>query len=393
MPASQQMGSTMNEQAKGVPALTMFRRDLASMEKQFMAALPEHIPPQRFMRVILTAVQTNSKLLQCTRQSLFAAAMRAAQDGLMPDGREGAIVPFGDEEDGRRKSDQAQWMPMVAGLRKKCRNSGEVSDWQVELVYEGDYFKFRKGDDPKIEHEPSLVGGRTRKILAVYSIAWLRDQTISRHVMGIDEVEQIRHRFSRAKRGPWHDAITYGEMVKKTCARAHSKTLPMSTDLDDLLRRDDRLFGGGLDREAGHVALPDRRATPLVGVRASLDEFGGDEGLEDQPGGETLDNDPSPPAAIERPQVEVRPAPDNVTRLLALAERNPPMSADIFRSLVTSLIYAAREVGPLGAQQLSTWWSGDTARKLRNRAGLTADDTAELTGEIEGACNTIGGKA
>ena len=35
---------------------------------------------------------------------------------------------------------------------------------------------------------------------------------------------------------------SFDEAAKKTLARRHAKVLPMSTDLDDLLRRDDELY-------------------------------------------------------------------------------------------------------------------------------------------------------
>ena len=59
-------------------AVEVFRADLVRMEQQFVAALPAHIPVERFMRVVMTAVQNNPELLKCTRQSLFNACVRAA---------------------------------------------------------------------------------------------------------------------------------------------------------------------------------------------------------------------------------------------------------------------------------------------------------------------------
>ena len=66
--------------------------------------------------------------------------------------------------------------------------------------------------------------------------------------MGIDDVTRIRDRsaaYKLFKRGkikstPWE--TDFDEMAKKTVARRHSKVLPMSTDLDDLMRRDDALY-------------------------------------------------------------------------------------------------------------------------------------------------------
>ena len=108
-----------------LPAVQEVRNALEKMAPQFQAALPKHVPVERFVRTTLTAIQTNPQLLQADRRTLFAAATRAAQMGLLPDGREGAIVTF---------KDQAQWMPMVAGIMKLVRNSGEISTWSVQAV-------------------------------------------------------------------------------------------------------------------------------------------------------------------------------------------------------------------------------------------------------------------
>lgn len=251
-------------------AVKTLRDDLGKMSDQFKFALPAHIPVERFVRVVMTAVQRNPKLLRCTRQSFFNACMSAANDGLLPDGREGAIVPYGEDEEGHGKSDIAQWMPMIAGLRKKVRNSGVLTDWNVQVVQQGDQFDYALGDNPFIRHKPAPTGGRKRPVLFAYSIATYPDGTKSREVMNIDQIKDIQSK-SKAKRGPWSDPISFPEMCRKTVARLHSKQLPSSTDLDRLLHRDDALydFTGGRDRRepVAAVARPES-------VAALLDNFG-----------------------------------------------------------------------------------------------------------------------
>jgi recombination protein RecT len=250
---------------KQVSVIDQFRRDLERMGPQFSMALPAHIPLERFTRVLMTAIQNEPKLLACTRQSIFNAAMKCAQDGLLPDRREAAIVPFGESEDGQRKAnDQATYLPMIGGIRKKARNSGELSDWYAEVVHAGDEFDYQLGDEPHILHKPALKGGRTRPITHAYSIAKFKDGGISREVMTIDEIEDIRRKYSRSRKGPWNDPVTYPEMVRKTVARLHAKQLPMSSDLDTVLRRDDALYdfepAGARTRQAGATAQRDCRA-------------------------------------------------------------------------------------------------------------------------------------
>jgi recombination protein RecT len=218
--------------------------ELGKMRQQFLAVLPKHIPEERFARTLLTAINNNPDLLNVHRGSLWNAAMKAAQDGLLPDGRFGAIVVYKD----KRRGPIAQWLPMVAGIRQKVRNSGEVSTWEVHTVHEKDLFDFELGDSPRIVHRPAR-GSERGKIIAAYSIAVLKTGDISREVMWIDEIEKIKEASRAGEAGPWK--THYGEMVKKTVAKRHAKVLPMSSDLDDLLRQGD-------DDEDGEIAAPKR---------------------------------------------------------------------------------------------------------------------------------------
>lgn len=212
-----------------VTVINEVRHGIEKMAPQFKAALPQHVSVEKFVRVTLTAVQTTPELLEADRRTLFAAATRAAQMGLLPDGREGAIVTF---------KGQCQFMPMVAGVMKLVRNSGEISTWSVQAVYENDDFDYELGDNERIIHKPALRdrGG----VVGAYSIVTMKDGEKSREFMGVEEIEAIRKRSRSGGSGPW--VTDFAEMAKKTVVRRHSKRLPMSTDLDGLLHEDDDLF-------------------------------------------------------------------------------------------------------------------------------------------------------
>lgn len=212
--------------------ISVVREQLEGMLGQFATVLPPHISAKQFARVTLTAIQNNRELLECERLSLWNACMRAAQDGLLPDGRHGAMVVFKDRKRGIKT---AQWMVMIAGLRQKIRNSGEVATLDVEVVRERDQYEYRRGDDPRIDHTP--VRGPRGAVIAAYSIAKLKSGEISREWMWVEEIEEVRKRSRAADSGPW--VTDYGEMCKKTVARRHSKTLPMSTDVLGLINRED----------------------------------------------------------------------------------------------------------------------------------------------------------
>ena len=212
-------GGAVQEQSRTI--WQEIKADIEAMKPQFAILLPKGAE-DRFVRNVHTCIQKNERLLRCTKKSLYGACMEAANDQLQPDGKEGVIIPYGDDEDGRSRGDIAKWMPMIAGIRKKAMASGKLADWNVQVVYDGDEFDFQLGDDPFVHHKPSMHGGRTRPVIAAYSIATFNDGTKSREVMNADQIDDIRKK-SKAKRGPWSDPVFYGEMARKTVARLHAK--------------------------------------------------------------------------------------------------------------------------------------------------------------------------
>lgn len=292
------------------------------MEREFSRALPPHIPLERFMRVVTTAVQTSmasnfTNLLECNRRSLWQACMKAAQDGLMPDGREGAVIKYGDD---------ARWVPMVAGIRKKARNSGEISTWDVHCVYKNDKFVLKLGDAPSIEHTYDLAQPRG-ELIGAYSVALLKDGSKSYEVMSIDEIRSIRDRSEawkayaskKIKSTPW--STDEAEMARKTVAKRHAKQLPSSADLDDLIRSDDHLYETGPD-EPGEAAGAGSGTPKRVRGKAALDQFAGGLGDAAKTEGHVIEHDPqtgeitegnsngaSSPAPLSRRVAEDGPLP------------------------------------------------------------------------------------
>lgn len=269
-----------------VAVINEVRSAIERMSPQFKAALPAHVSVDKFVRVTLTAVQTNPQLLEADRRTLFAAATKAAQMGLLPDGREGAIVTF---------KGQAQWMPMVAGIMKLVRNSGEISTWSVQAVYENDNFDFCLGDEEHITHKPALAN--RGKLIAVYSIVTMKDGEKSREVMSVEDVNQIRARSRSGQSGPW--VSDFAEMAKKTVVRRHSKRLPLSTDIDGMIKEDDELF---MPEQAAQPAqeAPQAAETPSATRRPSRLQKVADQAPE---AGAQADAD----GVIDVPHTEVHP--------------------------------------------------------------------------------------
>ncbi len=245
---------------KKVAPLEEIKTALVKLEPQFKAALPAQISPERFIRIAQTAVSTNPDLVRANRQSLFASLMKCAQDGLLPDGREAALVIYNTKAAGP----VAQYMPMVGGIMKKVRNSGEISSWSLQVVKEHDEFEIQMGDQEQIYHRPALSS--RGKTIGAYSIVTFKNGDKSREYMSVDEIESIRAR-SRAKdRGPW--ATDYDEMCKKTVARRHSKKLPMSTDLQNLWHQDDEQFEFRDDKSVNEEKARPTRLAQIIDAQA-----------------------------------------------------------------------------------------------------------------------------
>ena len=208
-------------------ALTTVEHEINALAPQLAALLPADVSPEKFREVALAAIRRMPALLNCDRQSLFNAVLAAAQDGLMPDGREGAIVP---------RKGKANWQPMIAGIYKKVKTSGSVATISANVVYEGEPFDVLLGDDERIVHRRVMAKVADGNEAAVYAIATLKDGTKEREVMTWDQVMAVRQTSSTPTNdGPW--VTSPGEMARKTVVRRLAKRLPVLDQADEALHR------------------------------------------------------------------------------------------------------------------------------------------------------------
>ena len=222
-------------ETKQLTPVDSLKKSLTAMRSQFEMALPKHISVDKFVRVLQTAISTNPALVTADRNSLMAACMKASQDGLLPAGREAALVTF-NSKDGPPK---VQYMPMIAGILKKVRNSGELKSITSQLVYKNDKFKYYvDGDGEHIIHEPNLFSDRGH-LIGVYALATTKDEGIYIEVLTMTDVEKVKNSSRSKSTGPWAGDFA-SEMIKKSALRRLSKRLPMSTDLEQALSDDDK---------------------------------------------------------------------------------------------------------------------------------------------------------
>jgi recombination protein RecT len=215
--------------------LLKLRSTLDNLRPWFANALPKHIPSERFVRVVVGAVQRTPKLLECDPSSLFAALLQCAALGLEPDGLLGQayLIPFGK---------LVQFIPGYRGLIKLVRQSGEMAGVYARVVRARDQFSYAYGLDEQLEHVPHR-GPDPGPLVAVYAVARFKgnEDLPQFDVMEAWEVDRIRamsQGFQRAERNgkdsPWHQH--YDAMAMKTVLRRLCKMLPQSVDKDHLAR-------------------------------------------------------------------------------------------------------------------------------------------------------------
>lgn len=218
------MNDLTTQDQRPKPPLVQFKTDLARLKDAGeLDMLPANVSYEAFRNAAVVAITDNPSILQCNRESVFKAIRRLAAAGLVPDGREAAIVPF---------KGAAQAMPMVYGLLKVARNSGEISSIWAEVVMGDEEFAVSMVDgERKFEHryDPLNRGGDVK---GAYAVAKLKDGTIEIEAMGRDQIEK-RRKASANQRGDGPSGIWqqwYDEMAKKTVIRALVKRLPMSSE-------------------------------------------------------------------------------------------------------------------------------------------------------------------
>jgi recombination protein RecT len=235
-----------------------------AMKAEIAKALPKDIDADRFIRTVITAVQMNNELIYADRRSLLASCMKAAQDGLMPDGREAVLNIYNTKVkvDGRDVWIQmVQYLPMVRGLLKVARNSGEIAHIDAAAVYEKDDFVFERGDDAKIVHRPYLGGEDPGQVIASYMIAKLTNGETHREVMSRRDIEKVREA-SKASNGPgwskWYDQFAIKSVIKRG-----TKLLPQSSDrLNRVIEHDNEAMGFDFNQRGVEAQMIESKPQP-----------------------------------------------------------------------------------------------------------------------------------
>lgn len=241
----------LKDKPQAVAPHIQLRNDLARMDGEFASALPEHVSVDKFKRVILTAAQTNNDLMQADRLTFLKSCIQCAADGLLPDGREAALVVFNTKIKGKNgDSDvwikQVQYMPMTKGLIKLARNSGDISNLVAQIVCKNDTFNIDLASGERPTHNIPLDKPRG-DFIAAYAIATFKDGSFQTEFMTKSEIDKIKSISKGVKKnkdgseyGIWVD--WYEEMARKTVLKRLVKYLSLSPELNRAVDNDNQMY-------------------------------------------------------------------------------------------------------------------------------------------------------
>lgn len=244
----------MTEKAKGgLPAV------LDKMEGEISKALGGGgISSERFIRAAKSALNGNPAIAKLERNSILASIMAAAQDGLVIDGKEAAIVPM---------KGKATYIPMVQGMMKKMRQHSEYSGMSTGIIYlkevEQGRFTFIKGDKESLTHDPILFDERGEAIGA-YAIISNKDGEKFRVVLRKEEIEKrlgVGHNSSAKQQ--WRE-----EFWIKTVIKAVYKIAPKQSDQEGYL---DSMFGEEAPQMADVTPVPTPAPEPKDDTTTTID--------------------------------------------------------------------------------------------------------------------------
>ena len=199
---------------------------ITRMQGEITKALPSVITPERFTRIVMSALSTTPKLAETTPQSFLGAMMTAAQLGVEPNTPLGQayLLPYMNK--GKL---ECQFQLGYNGLIDLAYRSGDVSIIQAHEVCENDDFEYSFGLEPTLRHVPAKTNRGA--VILYYGMFRTKDGGFGFEVMSREEVESHASKYSKSYNSsfsPWK--TNFDEMAKKTVLKKALKYAPLKSD-------------------------------------------------------------------------------------------------------------------------------------------------------------------
>jgi recombination protein RecT len=264
-------------------------------------ALPQHVTPTRFLRVIQNALGKNPKLLDCTPTSLIAAITVSSELGLEINTPLGLayVIPYqqSKKDAGGRwvKTMEAQFQIGYKGIIDLAYRSGRVRSIAAEVVYANDEFRRTLGLHRDLIHVPATSD--RGEAIGYYATVYVDGVDPIFDFMTAEEAHEHGKRFSKAyqydlkenkQTSPW--STNFDAMALKTVVLKALKFAPKAIE-DPALRT-------AMDHEDRDFAI-DTTAAPLVPAGPEVGEYDPD----------AMEATPVQPEGFQKAQAETSPQP------------------------------------------------------------------------------------
>ena len=198
----------------------------------------DHVSAERLIKVAITAVLKNPALLECSQESMALALIEVGGLGLEPTGVLGQayLVPYYNKNTQQK---EVQLQVGYRGLAALVYRGGQVWDIDPQVVREGDEFSYSLGLDPVLVHIPA---NEDSPLLYAYAVARYNNGKTKFVVLDRKEIHKIRGASKASQSGPWVDWES--EMWKKSAVRRLCKQIPMTTELEHAIAKDDAVVTG-----------------------------------------------------------------------------------------------------------------------------------------------------
>ncbi|NLF83988.1 MAG: recombinase RecT [Candidatus Gastranaerophilales bacterium] len=241
---------------KAKPIQVLIQQSITELGK----AVPSHMNPERMVRIALTTLRLNPKLMDCTPESFLGALFQSAQLGLEPNIEGQAyIIPYENSKkvgNNWTKITEAQFQIGYKGYVELFYRHEKALSLDMQAVRVNDTFEYEYGTNAYIKHIPKLKD--RGEVIAYYAVAKLKEGGTLFKVMSKDEciehgkthskcwitkvydettkkMEKVKEPYF-AEYSPWHkdpDA-----MCLKTVLIQLMKLLPKSVEIQHALKMD-----------------------------------------------------------------------------------------------------------------------------------------------------------
>lgn len=241
------------------PVAMKVREAIEAQSQAFRTVLPDHVSPDRYARLVLSAVKATPDLMGCFQTdqgttSVLMAAMQCATIGLEPNTplQEAWLLP--------RKNKGTVECQLSIGYRgylKLARRSGTLREIHAQGVREGDTFHHGFGHDgPTLDWTPAPDEQRG-ELTHAFAVAWFMNGGRAQMVLNRVEVEARRAKsdsWRNDKARPYSPWTTTPEaMWRKSAIRALVPYLDLAPEAERAFASDERSFA--FDDDAGVLEI------------------------------------------------------------------------------------------------------------------------------------------